>query len=342
MKKILVARLDFLGDMVCTTPLLRALKQKWPQAEIHVLANRYNRQVLDRNPDVSRVHTYVFSRQRSQNERSGRFASIVDRLALIHRLRRQRFDLAIVPNGAQHTSTIKFIRLLGIRDCRWHTKETGFDDRRPGDLAKVRLQHEALSGFALLPELGPVAASELRPVVYPDPAQVEAMRARLPAGQKPKAGMFVSNKAQERRWPLQRWQELADRLQPHYDVTLFRDRADPHSAEPAASAHCWLAPAGVDELIGAMRHLDLVISADSAPVHLASALRIPTVAMFEARPEKYQRWHPLGVPHAIVHAGPAIDTIGVEQMHAAVRSLLDAGAAAGNPLPAGAPAAALA
>ena len=48
-----------------------------------------------------------------------------------------------------------------------------------------------------------------------------------------------------------------------------------------------------------MSLLDIVVSADSAPVHLASALGLPVVALFEDRPEKYLRWHPLGVEHVI-------------------------------------------
>jgi len=52
-RRILVIRIDFLGDMLCTTAFLRALKQRWPHAELHVLANKYNAAVLPGNPDVT-------------------------------------------------------------------------------------------------------------------------------------------------------------------------------------------------------------------------------------------------------------------------------------------------
>lgn len=70
-------RIDFLGDMVCTTALLHALKQRWPAAEIHVLANKYNQSVLARNPDVSVVHTYVYSKQCERNQRPGRLMALL-------------------------------------------------------------------------------------------------------------------------------------------------------------------------------------------------------------------------------------------------------------------------
>lgn len=102
MQRILVIRIDFLGDMICTTAFLHALKQRWPLAEIHVLANKYNREALSRNPDVSVVHTYVYSKQCERNQKAGRVQAIFDRLALIWQLRRLRFDLLVIPNGGMN------------------------------------------------------------------------------------------------------------------------------------------------------------------------------------------------------------------------------------------------
>jgi ADP-heptose:LPS heptosyltransferase len=71
-----------------------------------------------------------------------------------------------------------------------------------------------------------------------------------------------------------------------------------------------------------MSSLDLVVSADSAPVHLGAALGIPVVAMFEARPEKFLRWYPLGVAHRVVHAGDRVETIPVAMVKQAIAELL--------------------
>ncbi|HTI17796.1 MAG TPA: lipopolysaccharide heptosyltransferase family protein, partial [Trinickia sp.] len=156
MKRILVVRIDFLGDMVCTTPLLRRLKERWPGAEIHVLANKYNRAVLEGNPDVSVVHTYVYSKQFERNPRPGKINAIRDRLSLILRLRKQKFDLLVIPNGGMHKNSIQFARLLNAKTRRWHTADTEFDDRKPEHVASRPIRHEALSGFRIMPELGQV------------------------------------------------------------------------------------------------------------------------------------------------------------------------------------------
>ncbi|HTH73312.1 MAG TPA: glycosyltransferase family 9 protein [Trinickia sp.] len=324
MKRILVIRIDFLGDMVCTTPLLHALKRKWPAAEIHVLANKANRAVLDANPDVSAVHTYVYSKHVERNARPGLLNMIIDRLALIWRLRRLRFDLLIVPNGGMHKNSIQFARQLKIRDCRWHDVETEFDDRKPEHRTSRPMQHEALSGFRLVPELEPVDVEALKLYVYPDGGLREKWRAVLGERTKPRAGLFVSNKAEQRRWPVDQWLQLSRMLGHRAEVVIFRDPTD-HVASTAwtASAARVVEPPTVADVVAAMSLLDIVVSADSAPVHLAAALNLRVVAFFEDRPEKYLRWYPLGTRHVLVRAGARVDAITAEAAAAAVDQLLE-------------------
>ncbi len=324
-QRILVIRIDFLGDMLCTTAFLGALKERWPGAELHVVANRYNAAALAGNPDVHKIHTYVYSRQCERNDRPGRMRALVDRLRLVRRLRRLRFDLVVVPNGGMHRSSMQFARQLGAKDCRWHDAETEFDDRKPEHVAQRPMCHEALSGFRLVPELGRADLDRLELSVHPDRTLQDAWYRLLGERTKPRVGLFVSNKAVERRWPADRWRDLGERLAPFADVIVFRDPAVRDAAEDDAwrdvsARH--VAPSSVAELVAAASLLDTIVSADSAPVHLASALGVPVAALFEDRPEKYLRWHPLGVPHVILRAGTTVDAIDVDAVERAVRHLL--------------------
>ncbi len=324
-RRILVIRIDFLGDMLCTTAFLGALKARWPGAELHVVANRYNAAALAGNPDVHAVHTYVYSRQCERNDRPGRMRAFFDRLRLVRRLRRLRFDLVVVPNGGMHRSSMQFARQLRAKDCRWHDADSEFDDRKPEHVAQRQMCHEALSGFRLVPELGRADLDRLELSVHPDRTLQDTWYRLLGARTKPRVGLFVSNKAVERRWPADRWRDLGLRLAPCADVIVFRDPAIGTCGEDDAwrdvnARH--VAPSSVAELMAAASLLDVIVSADSAPVHLASALGVPVAALFEDRPEKYLRWHPLGVPHVILRAGATVDAIGVDAVERAVRHLL--------------------
>lgn len=54
-KKILVIRIDGIGDLLCITPMLNTLRQEFPQASVDVLANLGPHAVLEGNPDLDRL-----------------------------------------------------------------------------------------------------------------------------------------------------------------------------------------------------------------------------------------------------------------------------------------------
>lgn len=319
MKRILIIRIDFLGDMVCTTAFIQAMKQRWPEAEIHVLANRDNQDVLLNHPSVTQCHTYVYSKHGERNPRPGRLAALVDRIALILRLRRLGFDLLVIPNGGMHKNSIQFARQLNVRDCRWHNTETEFDDRNPQHIASRALRHEALSGYALVPELGQVESNALQLQVYPAPELQATWNALFGERTRLRIGLFIANKSPQRRWSREKWCQLAATLSPAMDLFVLSPPAEPPIDN--IDARCLTTPS-VGELVAAMSQLDLVISADSAPIHLSSALRIPVVALFEARPEKYLRWYPL-VRHELLYAGSEVESISVDRVIAAIYRLTE-------------------
>jgi len=343
---ILVIRLDFLGDMICTTPLLAALRQEYPEARLCVLATRYNRVALAGNGDVDEVFTYVYSRQPERNERPGKLRAIWDRLCLVRRLRKERFDLVVIPNGGRNQGSITFAHQLGARRIVCRDRETEFDDRNPEHVATRTIEHEALSGFRLL-DLPPERHGPLRLKLAAEPARLAA-RAWPPGP--PVVGLFVTARDPSRIWPTAHWATLARALAetgeaaeggPLRVAILWSPgrpdqpfiRGDDAQADTLRQAlaglpnvHFVPTPT-VDDLIAVAANLDLAVTPDGAPVHICAALDRPVVALFENRREKYGRWYPLGVPQRLVTAAPEAGSTSVgeimpEAVLAAVRELL--------------------
>jgi len=324
-KRILIIRIDFLGDMVCTTPLLHAIKARWSRAEIHVLASKYNSPVLVNNPSVSKVYHYVFSKHYEKNDRPGFLNYCKDRARLILTLRSMKFDLLVIPSGGMNKNAIRFARQLNIPDCRWHNSATEFDDRNNMHVANRTLVHEALSGFLLLPELDMPDIARLKLHVFPSQSRILSWQKILGDKNKPRVGFFVKNNSADRCWPLQKWQALSKALSEKCEIVVFNSPQKENAAARRESGHArWTEAATptVSDLIAAMMHLDIVVSADSAPVHLASASGIPVVALFESRPEKYRRWHPIGVRYILLHEGRQVGDIACASVYAAVVKLL--------------------
>jgi heptosyltransferase-3 len=64
--RILVIRRDNIGDLVCTTPLLRSLRRQLPNARIDCLVTRYNQAVLQDQPDIDSLYAYTKAKHRQE------------------------------------------------------------------------------------------------------------------------------------------------------------------------------------------------------------------------------------------------------------------------------------
>lgn len=328
--RILVIRIDFFGDLLCTTPLLAALKQAHPDCHLAVLANRYNRSAIANNPDVDEVFEYVYSKQTERNRRPGALNAVIQRAQLIARLRRKKFDYVVIPNGGMHKNSIQFARWLKAKRTLFNNADTEFDDRKPEHIATRPIVHEVLSGFRVAKELvGEIAPGPLRLKL---PACVIAsVQGRLPKLRAPVVALHFSARVAERSWPYARWCELAATLAEKNTVIILGSPGvweDPAYQEAMAAfrlgavAHPCKTGDFI-ELAAAISLCDRVICCDGGPVHISAALNKPLVTLFENRPEKYKRWHPWNVPHCIVCArdGVAVEGIAVADVVSAYEQL---------------------
>ncbi|OGA66326.1 MAG: hypothetical protein A3F77_07430 [Betaproteobacteria bacterium RIFCSPLOWO2_12_FULL_67_28] len=301
--RILVLRRDNIGDLVCTTPLLSALRAQLPASFIVALVNRYNEPVLHGNPDLDAVHSYQKAKHRGPDES---LAGVYwRRLKTMAELRRQRFHWLLLPGGMQ-AGTASAVRMIAPRRVLVRAAE----DALAG-------AHEVEQGCHLLARMGLRYETPPQRVV-PDPAIRERLAARLQArlGFSPARviGVHVSARKASQRWPAERFVELLQRL-PQVPGSVFlllwapgseRNPRHPGDDEKAARIEAALgafplvpvATQRLDELIGALALCDRVICADGGAMHLAAALGKPMVCLFGG--SDAARWGPWRVAHELL------------------------------------------
>lgn len=330
--RILVIRIDFFGDLLCTTPLLAALRQAHPDCHLAVLANKYNRDAIANNPDVDEIYEYVYSKQTERNRRPGALNAITQRARLIATLRRKKFDYVVIPNGGMHKNSIQFARWLKAKRTLFNNVDTEFDDRKAEHCASRKIEHEVLAGFRVAKELvGEILPGPLRLNL---PAElIGQIKSGMPNLQHPVVALHFSARVHERSWPFSRWCTLAATLVKNNTVVILGSPdmwEDPSYGDAMAAFRLNGAvhqchTRDFVELAAALSICDRVICCDGGPVHIAAALNKPVVALFESRPEKYKRWYPWNVPHQIVcaHNGIAVDGIEVSDVVAAYQKLCE-------------------
>lgn len=304
--RILVIRRDNIGDLVCTTPLIRSLRGQLPAARIAALATRYNAAALAGNADLDAVYAYTKAKHRAAGESV--LAVHAQRVRVIFKLRRERFDWVLLPGGP-HASALWFARFVGAR----HTLVRG-----PGDAAAGA--HEVEQCCNLLVHMG-LRYEALPAQVFADPASAAALAARIAVhwGARPRKliGLHISARKPSQRWAAENFAALASDLHRVTGASFLLlwapgqsdDRLHPGDDDKAQALMAQMTGVPVlpvptqrlEELIAALAQCDEVICCDGGAMHLAAALGKPIVCLFGQ--SDAARWRPWGVPHELLQKG---------------------------------------
>ena len=267
----LVIQTAFLGDVILTTPLLEALAER--HGPVDVVTTPAAAPLVDTHPAVRRVIPY---------DKRGRDRGLAGLLALARRLRAERYEAAYVPHRSLRTAALALLARIPRR--------VGFHDGWALWYTEVRRRPAAGHEIDRLLALAGAASGAFAPHLYPTAADERAAAALL--AEAGLTGDFVAF-APGSIWGSKRWpyyKELAQRLAgagragivavggPE-DALLGEEIAAAARAKGGTAANgCGrLTLRESAALIGRAR---LLVTNDSAPLHLASAQGTPVVAVF--------------------------------------------------------------
>lgn len=309
-RKILAIRMETMGDLLLVAPALRALKANLPHAELALIIPPALQDAARRMLDVERVFTYEFFSGPRLGD--GRIfpPDLAGYLRVIRQLRSQRFDLAIDFRGDVRT-IFWFGFLSGARHrLAYEDISAGrFLLTHPVQYGKAA-KHEIEANLDLIRALGLDVDAKGKPF-FPVAAREEQRVRRLlvHAGVEPGdrlVGIHCFARWWGRRWPLERFSEVVDRLahQPGVKVLLLGaadDLADAGRLVGITRSRPinFVGMTTIAELAALLRRLDLLLCLDSGPLHLAAAIGTPTVSLFG--PDIPALWAPQGEEHTVIY-----------------------------------------
>lgn len=276
--KILLIRFSSLGDVILTTPLVRALRAAYPNAELHFATRPAFAPILASNPRLDRVLTL----QGSDASALARFAKT---------LRAQHYDHVLDLHG---TLRARALRVL-VPGPRWRTYPKASLRRRlmvrfPGwarwkDDVVVPVP-ERYFGAARALDVRP---DGLPPEVFPtDEARAAAERALAGAGVAPDETIVAIAPGARHRtkcWPEERWAELAREIVDRGErpVLLGGPEDAPLARRIADAAPGTVSLAGALDVLASaavLARARILASGDTGVMHLATATGTPVVALF--------------------------------------------------------------
>lgn len=302
-RRILVIRLDRLGDVVLSTPVLGVLRKQFPHAFIAMMVRAACRDVVEGHPAVNEVIVYE-----KESTHRGIFAT----LGFARKLRRYEFDTALVLHPTNRSHWIAYLAGIPNR-VGFNRKSSWLLTRRLPHEKQEGKKHEAAYTLEMLQAFG-ITPPPPEPSIAVKP-QAERQVAVLlkQAGINPQERLVAvhpSASCVSKRWMPDRFAQVADRLVEscHVRICLIAGEEDVPYATAAASAMRQpvlnlASRLTVAELAALLKRCSLLLSNDSGPVHVAAALGTPVVDIFGRNQEGLSplRWGPIGEGHTVLH-----------------------------------------
>ena len=291
-QRILVIKMRYIGDNVLVTPLLKSLKNGFPDADIDILTNKGTHQVFSGNPFIRDILAFDYSVSKEKPWYALRF---------IAQLRRKAYDLVIDLTNNDRTSFFTFMsgsRLrIGYEARHFFRSRLSYSTRISSKFGTLHtIDHHLKVAEALR-----LTVEDRHPFIHVSSEQIREIEGILSASGVGKETPFVVMHPGARRWykswPPDRFAKLADAIIREYGVTVILSGS--LADQPACSAirenmeEQAVSLAGqipLSALPALIRKGLCLIGNDSAPIHIASAVSTPAIALFG--PTEWEAWAP--------------------------------------------------
>jgi ADP-heptose:LPS heptosyltransferase len=301
-RRVLLIRLDNLGDVLVTTPAMHAVRQSLPAAELTLLASSVGAQVGQLNPDLDDVIIYdapwmdPWSRLPQEPEREQ---------VMIARLAERRFDGAIIFTS-YHQSALPAAYLCYLAGIPLRAAAS-IDG--PGSLLTTRhkhperMMHEVERGLDLVGALGMTTNETDLVLRVPDDARNELsnlLAARLVDPRKPLVVVHPGCSMPARTYPWEMYADVADELIERLDVSVIltgaeaeRELVERVQARMTRPAVAVAGDLSFPAFCGLIETADLTITNNTGPMHISAAAKTPVIALFALTnpPEQWGPWH---------------------------------------------------
>ena len=304
-KKILVIRTDRLGDVVLTTPALKALRESCPQSHIAIMVSPHTRELLEDNPYIDEVIVY----DKDKKDRGA-----IGFLKFVLSLKKKRFDLAIILHTKRRVELISFLADIPKR-IGYGNRKFGFllTDRIP-DTRHLGLKHEIDYCLDILRKLN-LKTKESKPYIAVKKESLEwideFLKTQNISGHDKIAGLHPGASCPSKRWLKERFVILANRLVEDYGFKILIIAQGPENVAIADELaknirYPVINLAGeltLSRLAAALKRCAILISNDSGPVHIASAVGTPVISIFGRNQAGLSplRWGPVGRQDKYLH-----------------------------------------
>jgi heptosyltransferase III len=301
MRNILVIKLRYIGDVLLATPVLRALRERFPDARLTMAVNRGTEEVIKWNPDLNEIIVV---------ERGG----LVGQIRLLQEFRRRRFDAVVDLTDGDRSAFLTRVSGAPVRigfneEQRWRGMlYTTIVASPAGSVHRLERDFAALSPFGIKAKASPLILETSAEGEYQAARLLKEVGVMNEDGHIPKPLVLLHPGARYwfKSWPFERFSELADRLTDEYGCRILLG-GGAQDVE-MATAICGRAKSFPIALAGratllqfaaVLKRCALFVGNDNGAMHMAAAVSTPVVGLFG--PSNPLEWGPRGERVSVIY-----------------------------------------
>lgn len=299
-KNILIINVQGVGDMVIFTPVVEALKRKFPTTSITMLTSSYGAAVLENNPFVTKIIS----------EDNINTISLKSYSKLLKRIRAEKFDCVIDTSFTCLSIKQMLLPYISGAQQRIAYARGGFCHFLPSHQLLWKQEH-VMEMYAQIANLfgAPIT---LTPKLFPRKEDNVWAKNYVRKMKRPLLIIHPSCQGKEKIWPAENFEKLIRKMQRKYSGTyiitaISKEKEAIEIIEKNLEKKMYvLMDASVLQIAALLEEANLLVSIDTGVVHIATATKTPTVCIYGRTGQLF--WHPYNKNQIVVQNEPCAVT----------------------------------
>jgi len=289
-KKILLVRNDNVGDLICTTPAIEALRKKYPNNQIDIVVNSYNYSAIDKNPFVDKI--YCYTKPKHKKGLLDKIKAAIGKLKILIDIRKEHYDVVVVFRSDYSKSAELFSNItnasykVGVKNSKG---SDNFNIHTPVESNK----HEVEFCFDCLGKFGVKYNNEK---TFFHVAQQLVKRYE---NYKDYILFHISSRKTANKYDVKKFKSIINGLN-NEKILISAEPDDFDKAQilDATTQATFIKTSSLIDLSGLIKNVKLFVTLDGGAMHVAPALQTKTISI--SGDTNMDKWYPWGYKDLVI------------------------------------------
>ncbi|WP_375724274.1 glycosyltransferase family 9 protein [Arcobacter sp. KX21116] len=289
-KKILLVRNDNVGDLICTTPAIEALRKKYPNNQIDIVVNSYNYDAIYNNPFINKI--YCYTKPKHKKSFLNKISAAIGKLKMLINIYKEKYDAVIIFRGGYSKSAEIFSNITKAQ-YRVGVKDPKGRDNLNINVVTNELQHEVEFCMNCLYEFG-IEYNNEKTLYF-----IDESLANQYLEYNEHILFHISSRIENNQYSNENFLKIFNALKDK-NILVTAEPDNFHNAEYLEThSHAkFIKTKSLQDLGGLIKNVKLFVTLDGGAMHLGPAVGTKTISI--SGKTNMNKWYPWGYKDLVI------------------------------------------